>query len=171
MQIVLVDPTDIERLNAKVFADTVTLMNDVVARLDITEMRDFLAVVAVMTDGCTALMTAEDILLGHDDQACRRHLKTSEQCSLANVYRIIAQGLCFFFNERRDAPMSKEFAQAVRLFFVTKEHEYLLFLREPAVGLVLQKVHLAAERRHRRRRHADVLARLSALHLLQQKCR
>ena len=44
-----------------------------------------------------------------------------------------------------------------------------MLLREPAVRLVLQEVHLAAEWRHRRRRHADVLDGIGARHLLQEQ--
>ena len=164
------DAADIERLDAEVLADTVALVHDVVARLDVAEMRDLLAVVAVLADSRVALVATEDVLLRHDDEARGRHLEAREQGPAANVYGIVVQRLCRSLDERGNAAVRKELAQASRLLSVAEQDEHVLLLREPAMRLILQEIHLAAERRHRRCRHANRLNGHSARHLLQEEC-
>ena len=133
-------------------------------------MRDLLAVVAVLADSRVALVAAEDVLLRHDDEARGRHLEAREQGPAADVNGIVMERLCCALDERRDAAVREELTQAVRLLPIAEQHEHALLLREPAIGLVLQEVHLAAERRHRRCRHANRLNGHSARHLLQEEC-
>ena len=93
------DAADVERLDAEVLADTVTLVYDVIARLDVAEMRDLLAVVAVLADCRMALVAPEDVLLRHDDEARRGHLESCEQGPPADVDGIIPKGLCRILDE------------------------------------------------------------------------
>ncbi len=77
MQIVAVHAAHIERHDAEVLADAVVHMHDVVAGLDIAEMRDLLPVRRLGRE--TALHAAEDILFREHDEMILRELEACEQ--------------------------------------------------------------------------------------------
>ena len=103
-------------------------------------------------------MASEDILLRHNDQACRHEFKTREQRPQADIQGIFTQRVAELADERRNTPVRKELPQAVGFFLVTDQDQHSLLLRKPAIGFVFQEIHLPLERRHRR--HGDPQRRL-----------
>ena len=126
MQIVLVDAADFQRLDAQVLADAVILMDDVIAGLDIPEMRNPFAGILRPPDRA-ALMASEDILLSHDDETGRNELKAREQRTQANVQGIVAQGIFEPADEGWQAPVCEELPQAVGFLLVTDQKQHALF--------------------------------------------
>ena len=77
VQIVTVYTAHIERHDAEVLADAVVHMHDVVAGLDIAEMRDLLPIRRLGRK--TALHASEDILFREHDEMILRELEACEQ--------------------------------------------------------------------------------------------
>ena len=169
MQIVLVDAADIERLHTEVLADTVVDVHDVVARPDLAEMRDTLALRRARRR--TTLLMAEDILLRYDDETVSAHLEARAKLAQLDVKTVITQLCALRLHERRQMVSGHKLAHLIRLLLRAEQQQHALLVLQPALGLVLQQIHLALERRHVRSRETHGRIRLRAVNLLQHQRR
>ena len=114
---------------------------------------------------------AEDILLRYDDETVSAHLEARAKLAQLDVKTVITQLCALRLHERRQMVSGHKLAHLIRLLLRAEQQQHALLVLQPALGLVLQQIHLALERRHVRSREAHGRIRLRAVNLLQHQRR